>query len=90
MTVKFLSFDYTKDDGKESHRDFVCITEPTDKYFGIDVSELGIVEQAEFYDKVQRLYETLHADTLALMQEFDIKFKFRYFKPDSVRNVVVD
>ena len=90
MTVKFLSFNYIKEDGKETHREYVCISEPSDKLFGIDVSELGIEEQGIFYAKMQQLYDKLHADTLALMEEFDIKHKFRYFKPELMSNIIRD
>lgn len=85
--IQFLSFDYNKD-GKETHREYVCLSEPSDKYFGVDVSELDIEDQAVFYAKLSDMYDKLVEDTNTLMAEYDIKFKYRYFKPEQMSNIV--
>ena len=83
-----LSFQYTKEDGKVSDRVFIPLESPTNKYFGIDISELSIEDQGIFAAKMQKIQEDKEQAEHALMHDFDIKFKFRYFVPEKMSNIV--
>lgn len=83
-----LSFQYTKDDGKVSDRVFIPLESPTNKYFGIDISELSVEDQGIFAAKMQKIQEDKEEAVHGLMQEFDIKFKFRYFVPEKMFAIV--
>lgn len=78
--MKIQSFQYTDDKGKVSFRDFIPIKEPSDNYFGIDVSELGYEDQEDFLKAVEEVQVRRNSEIEALMEKFDIKYKFRTFK----------
>ena len=85
-----LTFTYTKDDGKATKRDVVVINSPTDKYFGIDLSELSEEDQGIFEVKYQNIMDVKDEAIHQLMSDMDVRFKFRYFIPSKMTNVVKD
>ena len=89
-----ISFQYTKDDGKVSDRVFIPLESPTNKYFGIDISELSTEDQGIFAAKMQKIQKEKEKEKeleeSRLMQEFGLKFRFRYFIPEKMSNIVVE
>lgn len=83
-----LSFQYTKDDGKVSNRVFIPLESPTNKYFGIDISELSIEDQGIFAAKLQKIQEDKEEAVHSLMFDYDLKFKFRYFVPEKMSRII--
>jgi hypothetical protein len=89
--MKTITFDYTKKDGSTSERTLLAITEPhpaTDKYAGIDISELTPEDGAEFVTRYENLYEKYLSETKELQAEFDVKHNYRQFFADSMSNVI--
>jgi hypothetical protein len=82
-----ISFQYTKDD-KVTDRVFITLEKPTDKYFGIDISELDPVQQGVFAAKFHKIVEEKEDAIHQLMYDFDLRFKFRYFIPSKMSNIV--
>lgn len=83
-----LHFTYTKDDGKTSDRVLMVMEEPTDKYFGIDISELSEVEQGEFAAAFSKIMDDKAEAIWQLMYDFDVRRKFRYFIPSKMTDIV--
>lgn len=85
-----LSFSYTKDDGKTTQRNIIPISSPTDKYFGIDLSELSEEDQGIFEARYQEIMDTKDSAIHQLMFDMDVRFKFRNFIPAKMTNIVSD
>ena len=89
--MKTITFDYTKKDGTTSERTLLALVEPkeaTDKYAGIDISELSPDEGAEFVARYEDLYEKYLDATRALQAEFDLKHNYRQFFASGMSNVI--
>ena len=86
-----VSFRYPqKNTGEYATRALVVISTPSDKYFGVDISELDPEEQAKFtlaMEEVQNIAKDAIAD---LMIEFDLKHRYRYFFPEKMKDVIFD
>lgn len=85
--MKTLTFKYTKKDNSVSERLLLAMVQPTDKFAGIDVTQLDGNEAAEFI----ALANTLHSEYLAKMGElqdrFDLKHNYRQFLASGVTNL---
>lgn len=88
--MNVMTFNYHKDDNSISARVFIPISHPTDKYFGIDISELDFEDQALFSEEYFRLVDELKAKTDELMEKYDCKYKYRSFFPEKMKNIVFD
>jgi len=64
------------------------MNEPTDKYFGIDISELSEAEQGEFSAKFSNIMDDKAEAIWQLMNEYDVRRKFRSFIPSRMANIV--
>lgn len=89
MTI--LSFEYQKKDS-ETYKEkvFIPIHMPSDKYFGIDITELDFEDQGVISAKLEALQIKYRADIEELMSEYDLKHCYRYFFPEKMRNVVTE
>lgn len=85
--MNVLAFTYTKDNGEVSNRVFVPLVSPTDKYFGVDISELDYEDQVfitkELYDLEQEKYKQVRE----LMAKYDINHSFRTFIPSKMSSI---
>lgn len=77
---EILEFDYEDAKGKKSHRVIWPITGPSDKYFGVDLSEFDQRER-EYY--TQALNE-IYAVYLAEIKGLGLGSNYRYFKETGV------
>jgi hypothetical protein len=86
--MKTLTFDYTKKDGSKSERTLLVTKEPSDKYAGIDLSELEVDNALQF----TLAYETLHEEFLEkareLQAKYDLKYAYRQFFESGMSNVI--
>lgn len=85
-----MSFTYVKSPTDTSHRVFLPILVPTDKYFGIDISELDAEDQGEFQVALEELIDEHKEKIEKLMEVYDIKHAYRHFFPGKMENVVFD
>lgn len=84
--MKLTSFTYTKEFGEVSERVLVELSAPTDKFFGVDVSELSEDTQTEVYGEFQKAYDEYMAKCNETMAKYDIRTNFRFFKFSRVTN----
>jgi hypothetical protein len=69
----------------------LVITEPkpaTDKYAGIDISELDPSVAAEFVNKYEQLYDDYLNATRELQAKYDVKHYYRQFFADRMSEVI--
>lgn len=87
MERVILNFDYVDSKGKVSKRALLPLEVPTDKFFGIDVGQ----ETPEYILAYVEAREAIDAEYKKKLRELDIQLlqpSFRYFKADSMTNVV--
>lgn len=87
--MNIMTFTYNKD-GEFSERVFIPIVNPTQKYFGIDISELEVVDQVAFDEELFRIQDEQKAKIDALMEKYDCKYRYRFFFPEKMTNVVFE
>lgn len=75
-----LEFDYVDAKGKHSHRVVWPIAGPSDKYFGIDLSEFSAEEQEFLSNALDEIYSVY----LAEIKGLGLGSNYRYFKEDNV------
>lgn len=86
MTI--ISFEYPKKHtGIYQPRVLAVITRPSDSYFGIDIGELDTENQAVFSARLQNILEDKSEEIEKLMAEFDLKYCYRNFLKDTMRNI---
>ena len=88
MTI--MAFKYQKDEDKLVDKVFVPITVPSEKYFGIDVTELDIDDQVSFEEEMNLIFLDQKDKIADLMNRFDLKHKYRYFFANKMQDVVVE
>lgn len=87
--MKTITFEYTKKDGKTSERTLLTVSEPTDKYSGIDVSELSPEQAAEFCKLYTQLHDAFIMRAQTLQAEFDLTHNFRQFLAPQMSKITV-
>lgn len=85
-----IIFKYSKDGEEARERILFELVSPTDKYFGVDLTELDIEEQGQFVAEATIIIEQRNAEIALLMEKYDIKHKYRYFYPEKMTNVVFE
>lgn len=89
--MSVLTFDYTKQGATESKpKVVISLDRPTDKYFGIDITELDLEDQGSITAEVEE--EILkHEQRLAeIMLKYDIKHSYRYYFPEKMENLIIE
>lgn len=84
------TFDYVNAKNVSSTRTLVPVTVPCAFYEGIDVSELSQAEQAEYITELEKVKQEYHNQLAYLENKFDLKHRYRRFKPESMTNVQTD
>ncbi len=85
--MKALTFKYTKKDGSVSERTLLAMITPTDKYAGIDVSELDPKVAAQFIKEMQLAHDE-YIDYIRHIQEsFDLKHNYRQFLESGMSDI---
>lgn len=82
--MKTLTFKYTKRDGSVSERTLLSFIQPTDKYAGIDLSELDPEDAQAFIEDVQDAYDDFLHTLNSLQDSYDVVHNYRQFLKDGV------
>ena len=85
--MKTLNFKYTKKDGSVSERLLLAMTQPTDKFAGIDVTQLEPNEAAEFIALANTLHSEYLSKLLEIQERYDLKHNYRQFLASGVTNL---
>lgn len=88
--MKLVEFTYTKADGSTSQRAVVELVQPTQFFEGIDVSHMDNDELAHFCSEYRSMKAAQHEETLALLNQFDLKHNYRRFTPEKMASVQTD
>jgi hypothetical protein len=86
--MKALTFTYTKKDGSVSERTLLAMVTPTDKYAGIDVSELDPNAASEFITKAEALHLEYIRILTELQKEYDVVHNYRQFIASGMSDIV--
>lgn len=82
--MKLYTFNYTKKDGSISERMLLAMGSPTDKYSGIDLSELEPVDAVKFASEAEQLHEQYVQSLKRLQAQYDVKHSYRQFNEEGV------
>lgn len=85
--MKTLIFTYIKKDKSVSERVLLTMGNPSNKYSGIDLTELDPVIANEFTDKAIKLHTNYLKSLQDLQVEYDLKHSYRQFLEDGVSNL---
>lgn len=89
MTI--LSFDYLKKDATVAEpKVIVPLVNPSDKYFGVDITELDPEDQGLISTRLAEAKRKYTEDVENIMTEYDIKHNYRYYFDHKMSNIVVD
>lgn len=89
--MKTITFNYTKKDGSTSERTLLVTAEPkpaTDKYAGIDLSEISPEDASAFVLRYEDLYNEYLQNLDDLKEQFDLKYNYRQFFADNMTDVI--
>jgi len=89
--MSIISFDYVKQGATEPKAKLmVPIVKPTNKYFGIDITELDPEDQGTFTASIEKLIDLHKKNVDELMEKYDIKHSYRYYFPDKMTNIIIE
>jgi len=88
--MNILTFNYTKDNGKQSDRVLAVLVKPNTMFEGIDISELDMHTQGEFAEQMNRVQEVYVAAIEAVKSSFDVCNNYRRFDPKKMQAVVAE
>jgi hypothetical protein len=86
-----ISFEYVKQGATEPKpKLMVPLVQPTNKYFGIDITELDPEDQGTFMAEIDKVLDLYKKNVDDLMEKYDIKHNYRYYFPDKMTNVIIE
>jgi hypothetical protein len=85
-----MTFKYVKAPDDTSDRVFVPISHPSEKYFGIDITELDTEDQALFTNALEDIIDEQKESIEQLMTQYDVKHKYRHFFANKMQEVRFD
>ena len=88
--MNFLEFTYTKADGTVSKRAAIPLFGPTKFVEAIDVTSLTESDFADFCREFGAMKLAQHEETMAMLEQFDLRHNYRKFNPDNMSNVTTD
>ena len=86
--MKILNFDYTDAKGKQSKRVLYPTQLPTSYFAGTDMTTLDDEQIVQYTQARDELHKEYLAKIAALDTEFDLKFQYRQFNSDNMKNIV--
>lgn len=84
------NFTYTDTKGKTTNRTVVMHTVPNALYGGTDISELKPLEMALYVEALDKLKTAYMLAVDQLQIDFDLKHRYRQFKPEQMTNVTTE
>lgn len=88
--MKLAKFTYTDAKGKTTNRKLLVVAEPSNKFSGIDVSELSDDDTQEFAVAYKAAYDSFIAQLEALKDAWDVKHNYRQFIDNRMSNVDIN
>ena len=88
--MKLIEFTYTKTDGTKSQRAVVELLQPNKYVEGIDVTQMPEDEFAHFCREFSSMKAAQHEETMALLEQFDLRHNYRRFIPEQMESVQAD
>jgi hypothetical protein len=85
--MKTLTFTYTKKDGSVSSRTLLVQSSPSDKYAGIDISDMDPNDAQNFISAMQFEYGQYLGMVKARLEVYDLKHNYRQFLPSGMNNI---
>lgn len=83
-----INFKYKKSPEDVSNRTVVVLDQPSNKYFGIDVSDLDEDEQEQINAEIQNAQDTFKTETIAaIIYKYELQNKFRNFLVEKMEDV---
>lgn len=87
--MPIISFDYLKKGAEATQpKVMIPITVPSNKYFGIDITELDPEDQGEISAKLESMQAKFKEEVENLMIDYDLKHCYRYFFEEKMSNVI--
>ena len=83
-------FTYTKTPTDITDRVVIVLSTPSNKYFGIDVSDLDMEDQALVDEEIRRATESYNDRIKEIMTKFDIRTNYRSFLLEKMSNIIVE
>lgn len=85
--MKAVQFEYQKEyDEPTTSRVVLVLAEPRKNLFGIDLSELSPEAASDFIKEVNDAEHTFNNKVALIMQDYDIRHRFRNFAPEKMKN----
>jgi predicted transcriptional regulator YdeE len=88
--VKLVEFNYTKANGTAGVRAVVEVSQPSNYFEGIDVTQMPEDEFAEFTREYRDLLEQQYNAKMSVMQKYDLTHSYRRFIPEKMTDVTTD
>jgi hypothetical protein len=88
--MKLIEFNYKKQDGSVSSRAVIELIQPSKFVEGIDVSQMPEDEFAHFCSEYSKMKAAQHEETIALLEQFDLKHNYRRFIPEQMEQLSVE
>lgn len=88
--MKLVEFMYTKADGTSSKRAVIEVSQPSQHFEGVDITQMPEDEFAEFSTEYRDLLEQQYNAKIAIMQKYDLKHNYRRFVPQKMTDVTTD
>lgn len=84
------SFKYTKADRTVSNRTVLVLKDPGKFVEGYDIGELEPHEQAMFANEINTLHDEYIAKLNAICADYDMNYRYRQFKPESMSDIEIE
>jgi hypothetical protein len=88
--MNFIEFTYTKADGTISKRAAVPLFGPTKFVEAIDVTSLTESDFADFCREFSAMKLAQHEETMAMLEQFDLRHNYRKFNPENMSDVTTE
>lgn len=85
--MKTVDFKYTDAKNRVTNRSLAIISEPSEKYFGIDLTELSASDAGAIIAELHEAQQYHKAELEHILEKYDIKGNFRYFFANKMEDV---
>lgn len=88
--MQLMEFTYAKSPTDISRRVFIPLSVPSNKYFGIDVSDLDVEDQALVMGEIEEIEREKQEAISKVMAKYDIRTQFRSFLEEKMSDITYD
>lgn len=88
--MQLMEFTYTKSPTAVSRRVFIPLSVPSNKYFGLDLSDLDVEDQALVLSEVGAIEREKQEAIEKVMEKYDIRTQFRTFLEEKMSDITYD